>query len=179
MSGFLSVIREELENKEFRDAYVAENARRGLAYQVTALREARGWSRAEFARQANKPQSNISRWEDPTYGKFSVSTLIEIASIFDVALSVKFVSFGDLLTSVSSLRPEKLAALSYEAERQRAGQNPVGASALAAFAAPPQQPPTSDFGKLLSDTRAGSPLPPLSHTSATPAPMPKAMESVI
>ena len=118
MSGFLSAVRDELPNKEFRESYVAENVRRGLAYQIRALREARGWSPAEFARQAGLPQSNISRWENPTYGKFNLSTLIEIASIFDVALSVRFVGFEELLTSLTDLRPQTLAVPCYEKEQQ-------------------------------------------------------------
>jgi transcriptional regulator with XRE-family HTH domain len=118
MSGLLSAVRDELPNKEFRENYVAENVRRGLAYQIRALREARGWSPAEFARRAGLPHSNISRWENPTYGKFNLSTLIEIASIFDVALSVRFVGFGELLTSVADLRPQTLAVPSYEQERE-------------------------------------------------------------
>jgi transcriptional regulator with XRE-family HTH domain len=153
MSGFLSVIRDELADKEFRDGYVAENARRGLAYQITALREARGWSRAELARQADRPQSNTSRWEDPTYGKYSLSTLIEIAAIFDVALVAKFVSFEELLASVSDLRPSKLAVPSSEEEQKRmaSGDRQITAgSALAAFSKQPGQA-VSGLGALLSE----------------------------
>lgn len=154
MSGFLSVIRDELADKEFRDAYVAENARRGLAYQITSLREAREWSRAELARQADRPQSNTSRWEDPTYGKYSLSTLIEIAAIFDVALVAKFVSFEELLASVSDLRPSKLAVPSYEEEQKRiaSGDRQITAgSALTAFSKQPGQQAVSGLGALLSE----------------------------
>lgn len=139
MSGLVSTVRSELEDKEFRAAYVAENVRRGLAYQIQALREAQGWSRAEFARQAQRPQSNVSRWENPTYGKFNLTTLAEIAAVFDVALSVRFVSFGELLDSVSTLRPSKLAPQNYEAERRQADQNQFGGSALKAFFESPDQ----------------------------------------
>jgi transcriptional regulator with XRE-family HTH domain len=171
MSGFLSVIRDELAGKEFRDAYVAENARRGLAYQITALREARGWSRAELARQADRPQSNTSRWEDPTYGKYSLSTLIEIAAIFDVALIAKFVSFEELLASVSDLRPSKLAVPSYEEEQKRMASEDnrqmQSGSALAAFSKQSGQQAVSGLGALLSDNTNnaktnGTFLPPIS-----------------
>ncbi len=155
MSGFLSVIRDELADKEFRDAYVAENARRGLAYQITALREAREWSRAELARQADRPQSNISRWEDPTYGKYSLSTLIEIAAIFDVALVAKFVSFEELLASVSDLRPSKLAVPSYEEEQKWMASGDhrqiTAGSALAAFSKQSGEQAVSGLGALLSE----------------------------
>lgn len=149
MSGFLSAVRDELPNKEFRETYVAENVRRGLAYQIRALREARGWSPAELARQAGLPQSNISRWENSNYGKFSVSTLLEIASVFDVALSVRFVGFEELLVSVSDLRPQNLAVPSYEQERQeREAESDAGDAARARanamrliFREPPQPAP--------------------------------------
>lgn len=134
MSGLLSAARAELPNKEFRESYVAENVRRGLAYQIRALREARGWTPAEFARQAGLPQSNISRWENPTYGKFNLSTLIAIAAVFDVALSVQFVGFEELLTRLSDLRPETLAVPSYENERKERetfSETGEGARALA------------------------------------------------
>ena len=124
MYGLLSAVRAELENKEFRQAYVAENARRGVAYQIRALREAQGWSQAEFARRAGKPHSNIHRWEDPTYGKFNLSTLIEIASTFDVGLIVRFASFGEMLASVSDLRPETLAVPTYEKEKEIGARHP-------------------------------------------------------
>lgn len=149
MSGFLSAVRNELPNKEFRETYVTENVRRGLAYQIRALREARGWLPAEFARQAKLPQSNISRWENPTYGKFSLSTLIEIASVFDVALSVRFVGFEELLTSLSDLRPQTLAVPSYEQEqKEHEVGSDVGDAARALadsmdhiFRKPPPPPP--------------------------------------
>jgi transcriptional regulator with XRE-family HTH domain len=140
MSGLVSAVRSGLEDKEFRDAYVAENARRGLAYQIKALRESREWSGAEFARRAGRPQSNVSRWEDPSYGKFNLSTLIEIASVFDVALSVRFVSFGELLAKASNVRKDMLAIPDYETEqRQAIEQRDVGGSAMAAFSKLPEQ----------------------------------------
>lgn len=160
MSGLLSAIREELANKEFRESYVAENTRRGLAYQITALREARGWSRAEFSRQASRPQSNTSRWEDPTYGKFSLSTLIEIGAIFDVALIAKFVGFEELLTSVTDLRPLKLAPLGYAQEQEYLKEKYLkqirGGSAVDAFFRPEQRRAFAE-GALKENSRVTEP----------------------
>jgi transcriptional regulator with XRE-family HTH domain len=165
MSGLLSTIRQELEDKEFRQSYVAENSRRGLAYQIKAMREAQGWSQAEFARRAGKPQSNIHRWEDPSYGKFSVSTLIEVASIFDVGLIVRFASFGELLASVTDLRPERLAVPTYDQEKNTSliAVRP-GSSALAAFMTFPEQSNPHELA-------ANNVLP--VSTALAPAPQPK------
>lgn len=156
MSGLLSTIREEFADKDFRESYVAENSRRGLAHQITALREAHGWSRAEFARQAGRPQGNVLRWEDPNYGKYSLSTLIEIAAIFDVGLLTKFVTFGELLASVSDLRPSKLAVLNYEKEQEhlkkKYQEQLSGGSAVDAFFKLSEQGRTFGEGALKEST---------------------------
>ena len=100
---------EELSNKEFRHAFVAEHLRTGVAYQIRALREKRGWSQAELGRRTGKPQSVISRLEDPDYGRLSLKTLLEVAAAFDVALLVQFAAFSELLKRFSDLSPEALA----------------------------------------------------------------------
>ncbi|MGH6899454.1 MAG: helix-turn-helix domain-containing protein [Geminicoccaceae bacterium] len=100
---------EELSSKEFRDAFVAEHLKTGVAYQIRALREKRGWSQAELGRRAGKPQSAISRLEDPDYGRLSLKTLLELAAAFDVALLVQFAAFSELLKRFSNLSPEALA----------------------------------------------------------------------
>jgi transcriptional regulator with XRE-family HTH domain len=172
MSGLVSAIRDELENKEFRDSYVAENVRRGLAYQITALREARGWSRAELARQAGMPQSNVHRWEDPTYGKYSVSTVIKIASIFDIGLAIKFVSFEELLAP----RTARLAALSYEKEREWLAKEDrkqvQRRSAIEAFFKTPEQRGSSGLATFLSEDRTAQAInAPLSAALGEPPPV--------
>jgi transcriptional regulator with XRE-family HTH domain len=120
MPGFGEAVQNELQNKEFRQSYVEENLRRGLAYQIRAIRDARGWSQAELGRETGRPQSNISRWEDPTYGKFSLQTLLEIAAAFDVALIVKFAPFAALLEATSDLSPAAMAVPSFEEELRAA-----------------------------------------------------------
>jgi transcriptional regulator with XRE-family HTH domain len=111
-----SSVREDLADKEFRHAYAARHITTGIAYQIRALREQRGWSQAELGRQAGKPQSVISRLESPDYGKLSVQTLLELAAAFDVALMVRFVSFSDLLERTRDLSPEALAVPSFGEE---------------------------------------------------------------
>ncbi len=118
MSGSSSTtLFEELSDKEYRDAYAARHITTGIAQQIRALREQRGWSQAELGQRVGKPQSVISRLENPRYGKLNLQTLLELASAFDVALFVRFVSFSDLLRLTRNLSPEALAATAFEHDR--------------------------------------------------------------
>ena len=63
-------------------------------------------------------QESISRLEDPNYGRYSLKTLKRLAKAFDVALLVRFVSFGELGEWTVNLTPQKLKPPSYEEERQ-------------------------------------------------------------
>lgn len=110
-------MRGEFGEKGYRDAFVEENIKTGIAFQVNALREKRGWTQKDLGDRAKKPQNVISRIEDPDYGKFTLRTLLDIASAFDVALLVKFVSYGELLAQLKNVSPEALAVPSFEEER--------------------------------------------------------------
>ena len=103
----------ELEDKEYRDAIVEGHIRTGAAYQIRALRTSRDWSQEELGKRGDILQSGIARLENPDYGKFSLTTLLKLASAFDVALLVQFVSFSELLDRSRDLSPEGLNAPSY------------------------------------------------------------------
>ena len=103
----------ELEDKEYRDAFVEGHIRTDAAYQIRALRTSRHWSQEELANRGDTTQSVIARLENPDYGKFSLTTLLKLASGFDVALLVQFVSFSELLDRTRDLSPEGLNAPSY------------------------------------------------------------------
>ncbi len=105
---------EKLKRKTYRDAYVAESARTGIAYQIRAMREQRAMQQGQLASQLGKPQSVVSRLENPDYGKYTLSSLLEVAAAFDVALVVRFVSYPDFLRFTSNVKPEALEVESFD-----------------------------------------------------------------
>lgn len=109
-----------LKKKGFRDAYVRSHLAHGLAHQIRALREQRGWTQIDLAQKLGlRTQSAIARMEDPSYGKLSVATLLKLSSVFDVALSVRFISFGKFLSDREDVSPQSLGAEDFEAESTR------------------------------------------------------------
>jgi transcriptional regulator with XRE-family HTH domain len=109
----------ELEDKDARQVFVEEHARTGVAYQIKAMRDARGWSQEELGQAlGGEPQSTISRWENPDYGRFTIGTLLRVAAAFDVALMVRFIGYGELVGRYSDLTPEALDAPSFSADAQ-------------------------------------------------------------
>jgi transcriptional regulator with XRE-family HTH domain len=111
---------DEFEEKAYREAFVAENISTGIAFQIRALRKKEVWSQEELGNRSGKPQNVISRLENPDYGKFTISTLLDIASAFDVALMVRFVPFSCLRFSLNDLSESALAVPKFEEERRDA-----------------------------------------------------------
>jgi transcriptional regulator with XRE-family HTH domain len=91
-----------------RDAYLSGQTRTKLTNQIRAIRNQRGWSQGEFAQILGKPQSNVSRLENREYGNFTLNTLFELASAFDVGLVVEFVPYDDFLRRTHDLNPSRL-----------------------------------------------------------------------
>ena len=109
IANFSKRILSKLLSKKYRDAYVAESVRTGIAYQIRTMRDQRDhMSQTALGAILGKPQSVVSRLEDPDYGKHTVQTLLEVAAAFDVALLVRFVTHEDMLRLTSDASPEAL-----------------------------------------------------------------------
>jgi hypothetical protein len=124
-------------NSKFRHAYVASHTRRGIAYQLRAMRGDR--TQEEIGKLVGKPQNVISRLEDPRYGKTTVQTLLDFAEAHDVALLVKFISFGQLENATKDFS-EGLVPVPYSIEEKQTESFPVTSSSTHAPMAT-QNPP--------------------------------------
>lgn len=108
-------LRAQLQNREFREAYVETAVYADLAAQVQALRRQRGLTQNELSSRAKLPQKTLSNVENPIDGpsaaNWVLGTLLKIATALDVRLQVDFLPYGTLLadlmlTSDTLRRPE-------------------------------------------------------------------------
>ena len=144
---------DRLKGKAYREAYVEEHVRTGIAYQIRALRAQRDWPQKKLAEEMRKPQSVVSRLEDPEYGKLSVQTLLEVAATFDVALIVQFVGFPEFLRRTRDVSPEAMRADSFDPTQLR----PVALQAAAISSEPERHAANIVVGRFASWQIASSP----------------------
>ena len=86
-----------LHDPEFRKAIIDEHIDVGIAFQIRAIRKQQKLTQKKLADLLGKYQSEISGWEDPGEGGYSLQTLKELAKAFDVGLLVRFVPFNTLI----------------------------------------------------------------------------------
>lgn len=118
----------KLQNKEYRDLFVAGQIKTGVPFQIRAMRDRRGWTQAQLGQKADMPQTVISRIENLGESILSIKTLLRLASAFDVALIVRFAPFSELAYwvegkpyEVKGLSSATLAPLSYAEDLQPYG----------------------------------------------------------
>lgn len=89
---------QSLEDKSYRDAFVAAEIETGIPFQIKAMRKSRGWNQNQLAAAAGMTQARISVLENADYeGAVNVKTLEKLAAAFDVGLMVRFAAFSDLV----------------------------------------------------------------------------------
>jgi transcriptional regulator with XRE-family HTH domain len=112
---------EKLQKRSYRHAYLAEHVRRGIAYQIRAIRDQRRWNQGELSKRLAKPQSVVSRLEDPSYGKVTIQTLLEIADVFDVALQVRFISYSSFIRQTRDVSIESMRVTQFNEDLEIRG----------------------------------------------------------
>ena len=90
----------------------------GLAAQIRALREARGWSQQILARNAGISVDGVQRLESPRVGRDpDIQPLLKVAAAFDVALIARFLPVSEMVAALAGSRsPEPLAPKSFTDE---------------------------------------------------------------
>jgi transcriptional regulator with XRE-family HTH domain len=116
---------EKLQRKAYRHAYLAQHVRRGIAYQIRAMRDQRKWKQGTFAQALGKPQSVVSRLEDPDYGKVTLQTLLEVANVFDVALEVRFVSYSTFICNTRDVSIPSMCVPEFKSDLGLLGLSPI------------------------------------------------------
>jgi transcriptional regulator with XRE-family HTH domain len=91
------------DDPEARARFVESYISKGLAYQIRGMREREGWSQQQLADRLESNQNSVYRLENTSYGKQTITTLRKVASVFDVALIVRFVPFSQLFDWVSGV----------------------------------------------------------------------------
>lgn len=125
-------IQGSLANKEYREALAIEHVNTTLAIQIRKMRENRQWNQSDLADRSGKHQETISQWENPDYGRHSITTLKALAATFDVALLVKFIPFSELVEDMVSLSEIRLSPPSFSEEQHHVpalisvASNPMG-----------------------------------------------------
>lgn len=116
-----SVFRKMQKSAIARDAYIQAEVSTFIAHQIRAIRQQRGLSQQELATQLKTTQTAVSRLEDPTYGRMTIKTLMDLARVFDVGLQVKFVSFVTMLQNTYFASRSARDVPSFEEDSQDIG----------------------------------------------------------
>lgn len=107
---------QKFRNRKRRRSFAEQDLGTTVAAQIYALRQKHDKTQERLAEETEMSQARISVLENPNYRKFNVGTLQRVAAAFDVALIVRFVSFGELLDWTVTGSQKTLAPLSFKEE---------------------------------------------------------------
>ncbi len=108
MSSLITKLRRKFQDEDYRHSYAEECLNTMIASQIKVLRDQREMTQGELAEKTGMRQPRLSVLEDASYSSWSINTLKRLARAFDVALSVRFESFSDVILDFESLSREFL-----------------------------------------------------------------------
>jgi transcriptional regulator with XRE-family HTH domain len=112
-------IAERLRDPDYRRAFVERYAVTSLAFQVRALRLARGWSQQDLSARSGVSVSSISRCETGDYAGLSIRMLARLAAGFDVGALVRLAPFSDVLDAFCA-PPQAVPSFAEDARAEEA-----------------------------------------------------------
>jgi transcriptional regulator with XRE-family HTH domain len=113
MSELIEKLRNDFQDEEYRHSYAEECLNTIIATQLKVLREQRELTQRALAKKCDMKQPRITVLEDSNYSNWSINTLKRLARAFDVALSVKFEAFSDLILDFENMSKESLERPSF------------------------------------------------------------------
>ena len=102
----------KMADEKYRHSYIGSHNRQILAKQMRLFRG--DATQSEFGAKLGKPQTIVSRLENPNYPGWSLSTIFEVAQKLDVAVFVRFVDFPTFLTYTRDMSDSALRPRSYD-----------------------------------------------------------------
>jgi transcriptional regulator with XRE-family HTH domain len=88
---------EKLEDKDYRESFVAAQLSHGIPHQIRELMDEQGLTQPKLAELGHISQATVSRAIDPQYASLSTKSIVGIAAGLDVAFIGEFVSFSRLI----------------------------------------------------------------------------------
>ena len=108
-------LRQFLSDKGYRYEQMGRTLKASIARQVRALRRGDGLTRAQLAEKLGTVVGRVSILENPHRKDWPrISTLLKVASVFDVALLIKFVTMGRFIQEMVITPDEVLIRASDE-----------------------------------------------------------------
>jgi transcriptional regulator with XRE-family HTH domain len=104
---------ESLKDKKHRRAFSDDGVQADIAIQIRVNRERRGWTQVRLAAEMGSSQGTVCKLEDPEKKGLTLSTLKQVAAAFDVALLVRFVPYGELVTWLDRPSEDKFFAVEF------------------------------------------------------------------
>jgi len=109
----------DLQDIEYRKEFIEEFINVGIAFQIRGLRNKKKMNQVDLAKLIGVKQPQVSAWENPNYGNYSLNTLKDIAKAFDVGLLVRFVPFSTLANWTLNVTANSIAPSSFSEENSK------------------------------------------------------------